>query len=55
LSVGLTLTLLALLGARWRALSDFRRKRIGWVLFAMCAVAFVPFLRYWNLLGLAWR
>jgi dienelactone hydrolase len=55
LSVGLTLTLLALLGARWRAPSDSRRKRIGWVLFAICAIAFVPFLHYWNLLGLAWR
>ena len=55
LSVGLTLTLLALLGARWRALADSRRKRIGWVLFAICAIAFVPFLHYWNLLGLAWR
>jgi dienelactone hydrolase len=55
LSVGLTLTLLALLGARWRAPSDSRRKRIGWVLFAICAIAFVPFLHYWNFLGLAWR
>ncbi len=53
LSVGLTLMLLALLLARWRALLDSRRKRIGWVLFATCAIAFVPFLHYWNLLGLA--
>lgn len=55
LSVGLTLTLLALLGARWRAPSDSRRKRIGRALFAICAIAFVPFLHFWNLLGLAWR
>jgi hypothetical protein len=54
-SVGLTLALLALLGARRRAPSDPRRTRIGWVLFAICAIAFVPFLHYWNLLGLAWR
>jgi hypothetical protein len=52
LSVCLTLTLLALLLARWRAPADSRRKRIGSVLFATCAVAFVPFLHYWNLLGL---
>ena len=55
LSVGLTLTLLALLGARWRAPSDSRRKRIARILFAICAIAFVPFLHYWNLLGLAWH
>jgi pimeloyl-ACP methyl ester carboxylesterase len=55
LSVGLTLTVLVLLGARRRAPSDSRRKRIGWVLFASCAIAFVPFLHYWNLLGRAWR
>jgi uncharacterized protein len=52
LSVCLTLMLLALLLARWRALADSRRTRIGWVLFATCAIAFVPFLHYWNLLGL---
>ncbi len=55
LSVGLTLVLLALLGARRRVPAASRRKRIGWVLFATCATAFVPFLHYWNLLGLAWR
>jgi len=51
LSVCLTVTLLALLIARWRRLADSRRKKIGWVLFAACAIAFVPFLYYWNLLG----
>ncbi len=55
LSVGLTLTLFAVLVARRRALPDSRRKRIGWVLFAICAIAFVPFLHYWNLLGPAWH
>jgi pimeloyl-ACP methyl ester carboxylesterase len=55
LSVGLTLTLLGLVGARWRASPDSHGNRIGWVLFAICAIAFVPFLHYWNLLGLAWR
>lgn len=55
LSVGLTLTLLALLCTRGRAPAGSRRNRIGRVLFAICAVAFVPFLHYWNLLGPAWR
>lgn len=55
LSVGLTLTWLALVLVRWRSLADSRRTRMGWVLFAICAIAFVPFLHYWNLLGLAWR
>jgi dienelactone hydrolase len=55
LSAGLTLTLLALLLARRRLPGDSRRKRMGRVLFATCAVAFVPFLYYWNLLGLDWH
>jgi sterol desaturase/sphingolipid hydroxylase (fatty acid hydroxylase superfamily) len=55
LTVGLTLMLLAILGTRWRDMADSRRKRIGWVIFAVCAIAFVPFLYYWNLLGLTWR
>jgi pimeloyl-ACP methyl ester carboxylesterase len=55
LSVCLTLTLLAILLARWMAPAESRRKRIGWILFATCAVAFVPFLYYWNLLGLDWH
>jgi pimeloyl-ACP methyl ester carboxylesterase len=52
LSVCLTLTLSALLIARWRSMLDSRRKRMGWGLFAICAIAFVPYLHYWNLLGL---
>jgi pimeloyl-ACP methyl ester carboxylesterase len=52
LSVCLTLTLLALLIARWGSSADSRRIRIGWALFATCAIAFVPFLHYWNLVGL---
>ena len=52
LSVCLTLMLLALLLARWRAVADSRRRKIGWFMFATCAIAFVPFLHYWNLLGL---
>jgi hypothetical protein len=55
LSAGLTVVLLALTGAQWRALSNYRRRRIGGVLFATCAMAFIPFLHYWNLLGLVWR
>lgn len=55
LSAGLTLTLLALLIAVGRAPADPRRNRIGRAVFATCAVAFVPFLHYWNLLGLAWH
>jgi dienelactone hydrolase len=55
LSVGLTLTLLALLLARWRTPGDSRRQRISRALFATCALAFVPFLYYWNLLGLGWH
>ena len=55
ISAGLTLALLALLGVLWRESSDSRRTRIGWGLFALGATAFVPFLHYWNLLGLAWR
>jgi pimeloyl-ACP methyl ester carboxylesterase len=55
LSVCVSLMLLARLLTRWRELPDSRRTRIGWVLFATCAIAFVPFLHYWNLLGLAWH
>jgi hypothetical protein len=55
LSVCLTLALLALLIARGRSPADSRRKRTAWVLFGTCAAAFVPFLWYWNLLGLALR
>jgi hypothetical protein len=55
LSACLTLTLLALLLARRRVPGDSRRKKMGWALFATCAVAFVPFLYYWNLLGLDWH
>jgi hypothetical protein len=47
----LTVVLLALLLARWRELPS-RRARAGWALFAACALAFVPFLDYWRLLGL---
>jgi hypothetical protein len=53
LSVCLALTLLAILLTRWRAPADSRRNRIGWCLFATCAIAFLPFLHYWNLLGLS--
>jgi pimeloyl-ACP methyl ester carboxylesterase len=55
LSVCLTLMLSALLVASWRAVADSRRSRIGWVMFATCAIAFVPFLYYWNLLGLGFH
>jgi hypothetical protein len=55
LSACLALMLLAFLFVGWRASADSRRKRIGWILFATCALAFVPFLHYWNLLGLAWH
>jgi pimeloyl-ACP methyl ester carboxylesterase len=55
LSACFTLTLLALLLTRWRAPGESRRKRIGWLILAICAIAFVPFLHYWNLLGPAWR
>jgi hypothetical protein len=55
LSVGLTVTLLALLIAGWRSSTDSRWKRISWAVFATCAVAFVPFLWYWNLVGSVWQ
>jgi fermentation-respiration switch protein FrsA (DUF1100 family) len=55
LSACLTLTLLAHVLARWRSSAESRRARIGWVLFATCAIAFVPFLLYWNLVGLTWH
>ena len=52
LSAGLTLMMLAMLLAGWRAMTS-RRKRIAWGLLAACAITFVPFLLYWNLLGLS--
>jgi hypothetical protein len=55
LSAGLALTFLALLVASWRASADAWRRRLGWALFAACALAFVPFLHYWNLLGVGLR
>jgi len=55
LSACLALMLLAFLFVGRRASADSRRKRIGWILFATCALAFVPFLHYWNLLGLTWH
>jgi dienelactone hydrolase len=55
LSVCLTLTFLALLLAGRPALEDSRRKRIARILFGTCAMAFVPFLYHWNLLGLVWH
>jgi pimeloyl-ACP methyl ester carboxylesterase len=54
LSACLTLTLVALIFGHWRTLAKSRRKRIGWLLLASCALAFLPFLHYWNVLGLAW-
>jgi hypothetical protein len=50
----LTLTLVALILFRWRELADSRRMTLGWLVLAACGVAFLPFLHYWNLLGLAW-
>jgi hypothetical protein len=55
MSAGLTVALLALLIAGGRAPAAPRRKRIGRAVFVTCAIAFVPFLDYWNLLGLAGR
>jgi dienelactone hydrolase len=55
LSVCLTLILLALLLFRRQAPAASRRKSIGWMLLATCALASVPFLLYWNLVGLAWH
>ena len=54
LSACLTLTLVALIFAHWRALAESRRKRTGWLVLATGGVAFLPFLHYWDLLGLAW-
>jgi pimeloyl-ACP methyl ester carboxylesterase len=52
-SACLTLLVLSLFLAYWRSSSASRRERIGGCLFTACALAFVPFLHYWNLLGLA--
>jgi pimeloyl-ACP methyl ester carboxylesterase len=54
LSACLTLTLVALIFGHWRTLAKSRRKRIGWLVLASCALAFLPYLHYWNVLGLAW-
>jgi hypothetical protein len=54
LSACLALTLVALIFAHWRGLAESRRKRIGWLLLTSFALAFLPFLHYWNVLGLAW-
>jgi hypothetical protein len=54
LSACLTLTLVALIFGHWRTLATSRRTKIGWLLLASCALAFLPFLHYWNVLGLAW-
>jgi hypothetical protein len=48
-----TLMLVSFLVARWRAMRASRFTRIGWALFGTCAIAFVPFLYYWNMLGLS--
>jgi uncharacterized protein len=53
LSAGLALTLWALLLACRRAPAGSRPRGTGWVLFATCATVFVPFLHYWNLLGVS--
>jgi fermentation-respiration switch protein FrsA (DUF1100 family) len=54
LSACLTLALVALIFAHWRVLAESLGKRIGWLLLATCGLAFLPFLHYWDLLGLAW-
>jgi hypothetical protein len=43
----------AILLARWPPLTASRRKSIGWVIVATCAIGFMPFLHDWNRLGLA--
>src|SRR5262245_16645470 len=53
LSVSLAMLMLALLVASYRSSSSPRRKRTGWCPFMACSLAFVPFLHYWNLLGLS--
>jgi hypothetical protein len=55
LSVCLTLALLAILAARWPLVAISLWRRAAWLVFAICAIGFVPFLNYWNLLGLALR
>jgi hypothetical protein len=55
LSLCLTLALLVLLLTRRRVAAYPPRRRIGRILLATCAIAFVPFLIYWNLVGLAWH
>jgi hypothetical protein len=52
LSAFLTFGWLGLLLWQWRKLPGSRTTRIGWVLFASGTIAFVPYLAYWNLLGL---
>jgi pimeloyl-ACP methyl ester carboxylesterase len=54
-SACLTLVFLALLVLRWRSSPMSLRTGIGLIVFATCAIAFVPFLHYWNLLGLAFH
>jgi pimeloyl-ACP methyl ester carboxylesterase len=53
-SVCLTLVFLVSLFIRWRALPGSRWRRICRALFAAAVLAFVPFLLYWNLLGMNW-
>jgi hypothetical protein len=53
LSVCLTLAWLAVLIYQWRSLRGLRKTRIAWMLFAVCAIAFVPYVGYWNALGLS--
>jgi dienelactone hydrolase len=55
LSVCLTLLVWALLIASWRSLENTLRVRMGWAAFAICTIAFVPYLLYWNLLGIYFR
>jgi hypothetical protein len=38
----------------WRQPAWSARERAGYALLVAVAVAFIPFLRYWNLLGVRW-
>jgi pimeloyl-ACP methyl ester carboxylesterase len=55
LSALVTVLWLAILYFNWRAPSVTRRTRIAWTLCATCAIAFLPYLFYWNVLGLDLR
>ena len=55
LSASLTLVWLAFLICSARALPGSRLAKAGLMLFAASAMAFVPYLNYWNLLGIDLR